>query len=67
MNTLTNYQGQALTTGAFDARTVMAWLMKGPLRARLEAEIDALADDKAALSAVQRRADDARPKGSSGA
>ncbi len=59
-NTLTNYQGQALTTGAFDARAVTAWLMKGPLLARLEAEIDVLADHKAALSTVQRRAEDAR-------
>ncbi len=43
-----------------DVRGLLAWLMKGPVLTRLEADLDAIADDANALSTVQRRAEDAR-------
>lgn len=52
--------GESGDPQAVDARALMAWLMKGLLLTRLEAEVDAIADDKAALSTVQRRTEDAR-------
>lgn len=52
--------GQIITTDLFDARATLVWLMRAPLLARLDAEIDALSDDAAALSAEQRRTEDAR-------
>lgn len=55
---------EVVVTGAPDTRALLAWLFKGPLLTRLEAEIDAASDDRIALSSVQRRAEDARVRAS---
>lgn len=52
--------GHVVAWDAIDTRAVLTWFLKPQLLTRLEAEVDVVADDKAALSSVQRRTEDAR-------
>ena len=52
--------GPLVAWDVFDARALLAWLNRDRLIERLEAEVDALADDTEALTDAERAKEDAR-------